>query len=284
MQVRITAEMREEAKRMADYCVSHYQELTEFLGRRRLPEPFTFTPWNPSEPERCAWSHLGDLEVFTSPPPSDSRILPWDLDYDPFGVYDENGPKAPTFTTWDPSDPEQWDFEHGPRFDEWIGRTGKYKIGYDSSEDRSIQLWYRAVPALAWADGDTCASWLSRYLGWIRLVVVDQVGVRRPCPGDPSEEATCLELVELIEPRAAPVEEEYRTLQEIADNWDNFSGPEQKLAKWWEDGADYWEQFDRFLEVRDLGDGRLVVAFGSKASFSEDYDTLQQILQPEDDL
>ena len=282
MQVPITREMRTKAEQVVDYYVSHGSRFIEFLKISRLPEPFTFTPWNPSEPERFTWSRLSDLEVFTLPPPSDSRIVPWGPDEDPFGVYDD--PKPLTFTTWDPSDPEQWDFEHGPRFDEWIGRTGKYKIGYDFREDRSIQLWRRAVPALAWADGETCASWLSTYLEWIRLVVVDQVGVRRPCPGDLFEEAICLELAELIEPRAAPVEEESRTLRAIADNWDNFSGPEQKLAGWWQDGADYCEEFARFLEVRDLGDGRLVVAFGFEASFSEDYDTLRQTLQPKEDL
>jgi hypothetical protein len=275
--------MKEEAKRAADYYVGHHQELVEFLERRRLPEPFTFTPWNPSEPERLTWSHLSDLEVFTSPPPSDSRIVSPDPSDYPFGGFDDD-PKPLTFTTWDPRDPEQWDFEHGPRFDEWIGRTGKYEILFSNDDDDFTQIWYRAVPALAWANADTCASWLHHYLERIRLVVVDELGVRRPRRGDPLEEAVCLELAELIEPIAALAEEEDRTIHEIGESWDSFSGLEQKLVVWWQDGADYRWKFAKFLEARDLGDGRLAVAFGPGASFREDYDTLLQTFQRKGDV
>jgi hypothetical protein len=35
-------------------------------------------------------------------------------------------PEPPTLTLWNPLDPEQWDLDRGPGFDEWFDRTGRY--------------------------------------------------------------------------------------------------------------------------------------------------------------
>lgn|GEM_PF-6649387 len=176
---------------------------------------------------------------------------------------------------WDPSDPAQWDFAHGPRFDEWTGRTGEYCINGCCCASSSIQLWRRAVPALAWVDSDTRSSWLKLCFECIRLVVVDQLGIRRPYPGDPLEEAACESLVGLSGAKATLLEEHHRWLleetqrvKEASDNFRNLPRLDEKLLAW--DSQAYFDhicEFEEFLEVQDLGDGRLVAAFGSGASF-----------------
>jgi hypothetical protein len=192
--------------------------------------------------------------------------------------------RIPWFT-WDPYDPEQWDFEHGPSFDDWLSRTGTYDPGwYIGNNGSSIHVWLRAVPAIAWIDDhtvdswnndDTADSWLNDYLYGIRLIVVDRWGARRPCPGDPREERTCETLVEFVMPKAAPVEEALGLLVDLENDvgWD-VKTPEVVMAeaRW----LQLHEEVERFLEMRDLGDGRCVVAFGQGASFSQDYNTLQR--------
>lgn len=187
-----------------------------------------------------------------------------------------NGSDYFAWFTWDPYDPEQWDFEHGPSFDDWLSRTGTYDPGwYIGNHGSSIHVWLRAVPAIAWVNDDTADSWLNDYLYDIRLIVVDRLGARRPCPGDRREERTCETLVEFVMPKAAPVEEALGLLVELENDLDgDLEGPEvaSASARW----LQLHEEVERFLEMRDLGDGRCVVAFGQGASFAQDYNTLQR--------
>jgi hypothetical protein len=183
---------------------------------------------------------------------------------------------------WDPNDPEQWDFAHGPRFGDWIGRTGEYLLGASGMQSSS-RPWSRAVPALAWAEGDAADSRAHGWLESIRLVVVDRLGVRRPCPGDPLEEAVCRELTELFRGRIAQVEAYGQYVQELEDELKDDPGPPSKEYLWaFQASYEQYMELDEFLQVRDLGDARLVVAFGPWASFAEDYDTLQQTVKPKD--
>jgi hypothetical protein len=263
--VPITAEMKETSRRILDYYYSVSPRINELLEVKRLPEPLTFSPWHPGDPER-SWEQ------------SDPKPLPMAhlCDVDNAMYSDPSDP----FIPWDPSDSEQWDFEHGPRFDDWTARTGQYSIGGAPSKKSTRRDWSRAVPALAWADDKTCASLLFTYLERVRLVVVDQIGVRRPFPGDQIEEAICLKLVELIEPQATSIEEDGRHIDELYDDYDNFTPIEHKLMGW--DYQGYFNHalgFDDFLEVRAIGDGRFLVAFGPRASFPGDYHTLRRALE-----
>ena len=127
-----------------------------------------------------------------------------------------------------------------------MSRTGTYLNFCLGNHGSSIHLWLRAVPALAWADDDTYDSWVNAYLEDIRLVVVDQSGVRRPYPGDPLEEAICRTLAELIGPRATPVEEALGLLVDLEHDvgWD-VKTPEIAVAEatW----TQVREEFERSL-------------------------------------
>jgi hypothetical protein len=135
---------------------------------------------------------------------------------------------------------------------------------------------------LAWVDGAAHESCAGAYLEVIRVIVVDRHGARRPMLGDPIEEATCKELAALVPLAAGLVEEALDRLSDLEHDIERIGTPEHVETE-----AAYLrlrEEFERFLELRDLGDGRLVVAFGGQASFPEDYDTLRQTLQRKDDL
>ncbi len=182
-------------------------------------------------------------------------------DAPPFTLSHPNDHDPRTCTLWNPGHPEQWDFEHGPRFDEWLGRTGEDLLNFHlGNHGSSIHVWLRAVPAIAWVDDDTADSWLNDYLYDIRVIVRDPLGARRPIPGDPVEEAACEELSALVAPKAAPVEEALGLLVDLENDvgWD-VKTPEVVMAeaKW----IGLREEFERFLELRDLGDGRLLGAW-----------------------
>jgi hypothetical protein len=62
--------------------------------------------------------------------------------------------------------------------------------------------------------------------------------------------------------------EETQRVKEASDNFRNLPRLDEKLLAW--DSQAYFDhicEFEEFLEVQDLGDGRLVAAFGSGASF-----------------
>jgi hypothetical protein len=140
----------------------------------------------------------------------------------------------------------------------------------EAAENPSL-LWLRGVPSLAWVEATADNhDWLGPYLGEIRLVVVDRSGVRGPHSGDPLEEATCVELSKLVEPKAAEIEEAFRVLEPT------------EVGPWVELHRRKWravEEFEGFLERRDLGDGRLLVALGCRApdDFLEDGPTPDSI-------
>ena len=100
-----------------------------------------------------------------------------------------------------------YEFEHGPRPDEWLSRAGEGLDCCIGDPGTSIRLWKCAVPLAAFVDDDVYDSSAGDYLTDIRVIVVDQLGVRRPLPGDPLEEACCEDLSALVAPRAEPVEE-----------------------------------------------------------------------------
>ena len=195
---------------------------------------------------------------------------------DPYPKRHRSYPWGVTAPPWAQSDPGQWDFEHGPRSDEWLERTGSY-TNRGSCETPSVRLWYRAVPALAWSGSVNRDSWMTPYLEDIRLVVVDQLGVRRPCPGDPLEETICGELVELIELIAAPIHEEAKAIKEFEDKLEQSSPSEMQLYRSAAEAhLDHIYRFYELLRMRDLGDGRIAIAFGQCTSFPEDYDALRR--------
>jgi hypothetical protein len=147
---------------------------------------------------------------------------------------------------------------HHPRynFDLARGRTLR-----DGAENPS-PLWLRGVPSLAWVEANADNhDWLGPYLGEIRLVVVDRSGVRGPHSGDPLEEATCVELSKLVEPKVAAIEEAYRA------RGYGICGERTVV------------EFESFLERRDLSDGRLLIALGYRApdDFLEDGPTPDSI-------
>jgi hypothetical protein len=137
-----------------------------------------------------------------------------------------------------------------------------------SGSESPSPLWLRGVPSLAWVEATSDNNdWLGPYLEQIRLVVVDRSGVRGPYSGDPLEEATCKELSKLVEPVAAEIEEAYRWLEGDEPFSDIPEDPARAARK-----KRAVEEFETFLERRDLSDGRLLVALGRRApdDFLED--------------
>jgi hypothetical protein len=191
----------------------------------------------------------------------------------------DDGPK-----TWIPGCSGIWDFEHGPRWDDWNCRTGLYDVKFCpwKSDSPSFELWLRAVPGLGWVNKNTRESWFRGYLQQLRLIVVDDQGVRRPLLGDLREERTCKGLVRMAKPFARHIERLYRAFSACAkelarydfESQYPFDGLEEDL---WYKYAPASIAFTKSLEVRDLGDGRLVVAFGSQASIPEKWDALQRL-------
>jgi hypothetical protein len=140
---------------------------------------------------------------------------------------------------------------HRPRYNFDLARGRTLREGVENPSP----LWVRGVPSLAWVEPNADNhDWLGPYLGEIRLVVVDRSGVRGPYSGDPLEEAACVELSKLVEPKAAAIEEAYRA------RGYRITGERTVV------------EFESFLEWRDLGDGRLLVALGYRApdDFLED--------------
>ena len=145
---------------------------------------------------------------------------------------------------------------HHPRYNFDLARDRTFR---DCAENPN-PLWLRGVPSLAWVEPNADNhDWLGPYLWEIRLIVVDRSGVRGPHSGDPLEEATCVELSKLVEPKAAAIREAYRA---------GGYGVRRTVV-----------EFESFLERRDLGDGRLLVALGYRTphDFLEDGPTPDSI-------
>jgi hypothetical protein len=169
------------------------------------------------------------------------------------------GYRAPADSLGEGPTSDSWDL-HDPRYKFDLAETFPSLLR-DAAENPS-PLWLRGVPSLAWVEANADNhDWLGPYLGEIRLVVVDRCGVRGPCSGDPLEEATCVELSKLVEPKAAAIREAYRA------RGYGICGERTVV------------EFESFLERRDLGDGRLLVALGRRApdDFLEDGPTPDSI-------
>jgi hypothetical protein len=183
---------------------------------------------------------------------------------------------------WHPRLLREWDFEHGPRWQDWNSRTGLYDFNFCpwKSDSPSFEVWLRAVPGLGWVNKKTKESWFRSYLKELRLIVVDSQGMRRPLVDDPREEHTCKGLVRMAKPFARHVERRYRDYSACASelkdyNYESRLSFEDLPDDLWYKYAESAIAFTKSLEVRDLGDERLVVAFGSRASIPEEFEALR---------
>lgn len=191
--------------------------------------------------------------------------------------FDQESPRS-----WIPG--SSWDFEHGPRWQDWLARTGPYDPNFCpwKSDSTSFEVWLRAVPGLVWVNRKTRKSWFGAYLWELRLIVVDGKGLRRPLLDDVLEERTCQGLVRIAKPFGKHVARRHREFRARQREVSNCTSDIQTLFD--EITEDLWYEyaacataFAKSLEVRDLGGGRLVVAFGSRASLPEGFGALQSL-------
>jgi hypothetical protein len=145
------------------------------------------------------------------------------------------------------------------RFNFDLGRRNGPELGKGSASRNP--LWLRGTPSLAWVEANADNSeWLGPYLEQIRLVVVEESGIRGPFSGDLLEEAACKELAKLVEPKAAAIEDAYRRIEDEDCSGGAPEDPVRAAIK-----RRTIEEFEGSLERRDLGDGRLIVALGCRA-------------------
>ncbi len=125
--------------------------------------------------------------------------------------------------------------------------------------------WQRGLPALAFTAADSenlfCLEW---YLAAIRLVVVDEEGLRRPNWTNSEEWAACRELAAQALVAAAAVSDTVGVWIHLEDDPDvDHDQKAIAAAKALADDAE--DAFALFVRVVDLRDGRRVIAFGPDA-------------------
>ena len=159
---------------------------------------------------------------------------------------------------------ELWDFERGPTwFECW------YEFGTDLEEDpfrkSPLAAWQRGLPALAFTDVSSDDLFcLEGYLAAIRLVVVDEEGLRRPNWTNSEELVACGELAAQALVAAELVSDSVGVWIHLEDDPSIAEDPQAiAVAKALADDAE--DAFALFVRVVDLQDGRRIMAFGPEA-------------------
>lgn len=163
---------------------------------------------------------------------------------------------------------EPEDFTHGPTWQETLADVGHYwMLVFQPYRICSAMAWRRGVPASFWLeDYPHDVLWdADHFLAAIRTVVIDSLGPRRPDVHDLDEAEACRELSLNALPMLTRLAEARLATEALEANELEYDAPELLTAYRREDDLD--SAFHKYFGTAELGDKRVVLAFGPSAPF-----------------